>query len=403
MKKLIYFILIALISAFPVQGFAQFDFLSEDPNITEENIAVSDESENPDIPANMENTADDTDISTEPSDTVTVANQNISQTPDENKSEYNILNPKPRDFIDEIIENTETTDKARRKTRQMLEQKAEELSLRASQKRLIQEGDKKREQLKQKADSIKKVMQEEFKLDIASGDANETTQEEAVQEEIIIQNTPETPLEENEEKQAAPETDLQPAPFGLLWNASQEKIAELGFELVPAARDNYKNVFMVKNSQQNTNTFTLITAIFGLQNRLWCIYAQSDFIDDTPQANKILDLYHTYYQALEKKYGNAKEFIQLYSYSQEIVEGEGDNKNITIVNKENPIGNDNFLQELQEGKAAIYATFSDDIIGITLGISINDKGQSYLSIDYKNLAAMQKEDEDNLNNLMKDI
>ena len=413
MKKLFYFLLFSISMFFPLAGNAQFDFVgeAESPSTIAEAETVSLDSHvqnnTADIikaekkinePANIkekssgDNKTQQKEISNESDAVVTPT-----------KKEYNILNPKPRDFIDEYIENAETTAKARRDTLKMIEHRPEEISLRASQKKLIEEGNKKREIIKQKVDNTKKELQKDITAAFTKEEMVKEEEEEEKEKENVPSENIETEIQATNKEEVPEENSLVKAPFGLYWNASQEEIKNLGFELSPATRDEYQNVFAVKNSEQNNRNFPIITAIFGIQNHLWCIYAQSNYIDDTPSAEKALELYHIYFKALEQKYGNPQEHFTPFTYTKEIVQEENKEQIITMETKENPIGGDTFLQELQENKAALYSTFSDGKIGVTLGISTNDIGQSYIYIDYKNLPIMQQEEEIKLNNLISDI
>lgn len=216
-----------------------------------------------------------------------------------------------------------------------------------------------------------------------------------------------------QEKEEAEETEedrikklkakYQSAPFGLYWAASQENIKKFGFELLPAERKDYKNVFQVVNPQQRNNTFAYIIAIFGMQDKLWCVYAQGIPQEDDAKATKVLALYHRYFEALSAKYGNAEEHFEPYTYEERLIKGEGEKKKVITVTKQNPLGGDNFLQELQEGKAVLYATFQNDKIGVTLGVSVDGDGKSYISVDYKDFALMDSEQQTILNRTIEDL
>lgn len=216
-----------------------------------------------------------------------------------------------------------------------------------------------------------------------------------------------------QEKEEAEETEedrikklkakYQSAPFGLYWAASQENVKKFGFELLPAERKDYKNVFQVANPQQKNNTFAYIIAIFGMQDKLWCIYAQGIPQEDDAKATKVLALYHRYFEALSAKYGNAEEHFEPYTYEERLIKGEGEKKKVITVTKQNPLGGDNFLQELQEGKAVLYATFQNDKIGVTLGVSVDGDGKSYISVDYKDFALMDSEQQTILNRTIEDL
>ena len=277
------------------------------------------------------------------------------------------------DFLDEYIENIETGNKAKNSARDIIEQKPNILSLRDSQKRKIAQGDKKREKIAAHL-SEHKIPAEEMPLQ----DTEEKT--------INIENIANL---------------YQTAPFGLYWGASLGDLQKLKFTFKPATRENYQNVYVVENPKQSVQNFNMVTAIFGLQDKLWCIYAKGKATKDLPNAANILKTYRKYYNALEKKYGNAQEFFTPYSYTQELIEGDaGQEKTVT---KENPLGNNNFLQELKNNQATLYATFENGVIGVTLSVFVNADDESYITLDYKNLTLMQEHQENDFENLLNDL
>ncbi len=277
------------------------------------------------------------------------------------------------DYLDDYIDGVETEKKAQNTARALLNQKPQILNLRQNEIKTL-------EKLKERTAEIQKKSQPSVKIETLP-DKEETKEE-------ILQKLRDS---------------LQAAPMGLYWAATQEQIQELGFELKPAERKDYKNVFQVLNPQQNNNTFALTTAIFGLQNKLWCIYAQGALLNDDAQASQVLALYRRYYEALSKKYGNAQEHFEPYTYQEQLIEGEGSAKTVRTVTKQNPLGGTNFLKELQEGKAVLYATFKNDEIGVTLGISVDGDGKSSISIDYKNFALMDSEQQTVLSKTIEDL
>ena len=95
-------------------------------------------------------------------------------------------------------------------------------------------------------------------------------------------------------------------------------------------------------------------------------------------------------------------------YTEKVIEQDEEGSDKTkvaekTVTKTAPIGNDNFLAELQQGTAVLYATFENEMLGVTLGVSVDGEGKSYISIDYKNLKIMEEENQTKLNNLISDI
>ena len=191
------------------------------------------------------------------------------------------------DYLDDYIDGVETEKKAQNTARALLNQKPQILNLRQNEIKTL-------EKLKERTAEIQKKSQPSVKI--------ETLPDKEKTKEEILQKLRDS---------------LQAAPMGLYWAATQEQIQELGFELKPAERKDYKNVFQVLNPQQNNNTFALTTAIFGLQNKLWCIYAQGALLNDDAQASQVLALYRRYYEALSKKYGNAQEHFEPYTYQEQ--------------------------------------------------------------------------------------
>ena len=67
--------------------------------------------------------------------------------------------------------------------------------------------------------------------------------------------------------------------------------------------------------------------------------------------------------------------------------------------KEQAIGNPDFLKELQNGEAFLYATFENGIVGAALSVNVDGSGQSYITVEYKNLTIMQAREKTTLDAL----
>ena len=190
------------------------------------------------------------------------------------------------------------------------------------------------------------------------------------------------------------------APLGLYWAITPEKMQQIGFELEQIEREDYPNSYIVKNYEsRGTGGYENVIVSFGENNELWCINAQTSAQKDDPTAKETLKLYNKYFEALSEKYGNPNEHFMPNTYEEEIVEGEGENAVTRIIKQENPRGNQDFLKELQTGKAELYATFHNSNIGVTLSVYIDENGLGQLVLDYKNLPLMKKEKEAFINNL----
>ena len=202
------------------------------------------------------------------------------------------------------------------------------------------------------------------------------------------------------------------APFGLYWGLTKEQSEELGFEFKPATLENYQNVFALVNPKQQQKQFEPIFVIFGERDHLHTVYAEGVFAKDTPQAEKVLRMYDRYYAALKKKYGNEKEYFKPNKHEETVeapaaVKQTADTTKVELKSKtvtvEHPRGNDNFLKELQEEKASLYAVFGNKSIKVTLSVEVNEEGQSRIVLDYENLEMLQSDNKDTLNDLINDL
>lgn len=223
--------------------------------------------------------------------------------------------------------------------------------------------------------------------------------------EISLQKTEQQRLQPtaDADETAAVDTEVTfaQAPFNLLWGASLEYMQHhLGWQVQKAEREGYDNVYQMQHHDYPQNNFTNVAAAFGKNNKLWCIFAQGQPLDDDATASVILQLFDKYYEALEKKYGNAEVHFEPYTYQvEQPLEQNGrpvlqNGRPVAqVVQMQNPLGGETFLQELQEGKANLYATFYNDEIGVTLGIFVDENAKSHLLLDYKNLPLLEKEEE----------
>ena len=281
-----------------------------------------------------------------------------------NKAVSSSEKPKEADFFSGFIEDVEAEKAAKAEAKQMLNQKPELLKLRPSQLKEMERNKIEREKLRQKF-----LDMEQAKM------------------------KPEEKMQNILEK-------YDTAPLGLNWAIPVEKMQEAGYETEAIEREGYPNSYLIKNTaEKNIKGYENVIVTFGENNALWCINAQTTAQEDDETAKETLKLYQKYYDALSEKYGNAKEHFSPYTYETEVTEKDGDEDVVRKIKKENPRGNPKFLQELQTGKAELFATFHNSSIGVTLSVYIDEKGLGQLVLDYKNLPLMQKEKEAFLNNL----
>ena len=69
------------------------------------------------------------------------------------------------------------------------------------------------------------------------------------------------------------------------------------------------------------------------------------------------------------------------------------------VQQEQAIGNPNFLQELQNGQAFLYATFDNSKVGAALSVNVDGDGKSYITVEYKNLTIMRAREQSTMDAL----
>lgn len=190
------------------------------------------------------------------------------------------------------------------------------------------------------------------------------------------------------------------APFGLIWGATTKKIENLGVNLTPTGEKDYMNNYSATNLPNSLHDFRNVILTFGINNSLWRIIAYGNFIQDDPEASGVMAMYRQYYKLLSQKYGNAQEFYTPNVINVDVTTTDSKGKPQTVTEqKEQAIGNPNFLSELQNGTAELYATFENGMIGAALSVNVDGSGQSYITVDYKNLNLMKERDNEALNAL----
>ena len=204
----------------------------------------------------------------------------------------------------------------------------------------------------------------------------------------------------NREALTDTQSEYGSAPFGLIWGSSTKEIENLGVTLTRAGEKDYMNNYSAQNLPNGLHDFRNVVLTFGVNNSLWRIIAYGNFIQDDPEASGVMTMYRQYYKLLSQKYGNAQEFYtpNVINVDKTITDSRGKTQTVTE-QKEQAIGNPNFLSELQNGTAELYATFENGTIGAALGVNVDGNGQSYITIDYKNLKLMKERDNETLNAL----
>ena len=179
-----------------------------------------------------------------------------------------------------------------------------------------------------------------------------------------------------------------------------KEIENLGVTLTPAGEKDYMNNYIAGHLPNSLHDFRDVMLTFGIDNRLWRIIAYGKFIKDDAAASGVLKMYRGYFKLLSQKYGHAQEFYtpNVVNVDKTVTDARGKPQTVTEEKKQ-PISNPDFLKELQNGDAELYATFENGIVGAALGVNVDGNGQSYITIDYKNLKLMKEREAETLNAL----
>lgn len=190
------------------------------------------------------------------------------------------------------------------------------------------------------------------------------------------------------------------APFGLSWGATYNQTKALGVDLTKVERKDSVNNFIVTKLPKPISDFRQIIVSFGENNSLWRLSAYGKLISDDPATSKALHLYKKYYDLLQRKYGNAQEFFtpKIVTIEKTVKDEYGRDK-IEIEKVAQPIGNPDFLAQLQSGEAVLYATFEDKDVGAALAVNVDGDGKSYIIIDYTNLQIFREREKEVLDAL----
>lgn len=188
----------------------------------------------------------------------------------------------------------------------------------------------------------------------------------------------------------------QSAPFGLVWGSSIVETQNQGVILSPIEEKDYANSFRAQKLPKAVKDFTAIDVTFGDENELWRIIAYGKLLDDDAKASKALQMYNTYSGLLAQKYGNKQEFF--IPAQIDVTQKDAYGKDITV-QQTAPLGNPNFLSQLQSGAATLYSTYHNQEVGATLAVNVDGDGKSYIVVDYKNLQILQAREKQTLDAL----
>lgn len=225
----------------------------------------------------------------------------------------------------------------------------------------------------------------------SSADAADAARTEARK---LLQTSPRTlrrqnfpKLRQHNRQTAVLSQDAQSGPFGLIWGASIAETRNQGINLRPVGEKDYVNNFSATRLPKSVSGFSRIDVTFGEDNRLWRIIAYGRLLDDNARASLAMQEYQKYNRLLTQKYGHAEEFYTPAQIDKVQKDARGRE---TTVQEAAPIGNPDFLSQLQSGAADLYSTYYNDEVGAALAVNVDGDGKSYIVIDYKNLNIMHQ-------------
>lgn len=186
------------------------------------------------------------------------------------------------------------------------------------------------------------------------------------------------------------------APFGLRWGVGISDTRDQGVELTVAEMEDYVNCFLATKLPKPINLFNRIYICYGEEDKLYRILAYSKLIDDDASASKVLHEYDTYSALLEQKYGNKEQDFTPATINKTIKNEQGKEESVS---EEAPIGNPDFLSQLESGEAVLFSTYYNDNVAAALSIGVDGDKKSYIVIDYKNLQILKKQEAETLDAL----
>jgi len=184
-------------------------------------------------------------------------------------------------------------------------------------------------------------------------------------------------------------SDKTAAPFGLVWGATINDTRNQGVLLQAVGEKDYVNNFSASHLTKPVKDFARIDVTFGEEDKLWRIIAYGHLLDDDAKATKVLRLYKIYNDLLTKKYGHAQEFFTPALIN---VEKKDEKGRPVLEQQQAPIGNADFLKQLQSGDAVLYSTYYNDEVGAALAVNVDGDGKSYIVLDYKNLKILRQQE-----------
>ncbi|MFV0626806.1 MAG: hypothetical protein ACK5N8_05615 [Alphaproteobacteria bacterium] len=182
------------------------------------------------------------------------------------------------------------------------------------------------------------------------------------------------------------------APFGLNWGTSQQYVRNNNGVLLTdiGGKDNVRS-YSASMLPKSIPDFDMYILNFGFENKLWNIIAHGRSIDDDKQGTKILEEYNKYVRLLGQKYNTKKEyFTPKTSIVEETKRLPNGRDEITKKEVKSKIGDETFVEDIKNGDASLYSTFTDGNVGVVLTINVDKGGKTYLTLDYKRIKLIKE-------------
>ena len=191
-------------------------------------------------------------------------------------------------------------------------------------------------------------------------------------------------------------TSFKEAPFGLRWGSRISDTRNQGVELSVADMEDYVNCFLSDQLPKAVAFFNRVYLCYGQDDELYRILAYSKLIADDASASEIMHEYDTYSSLLNQKYGHKEQFFTPATVNKTIKNAQGRDE---VIQEQAPIGNPQFLSQLESGAAVLYSTYYNDEVAATLSIGVDGDKKSYIVIDYKNLPILKQQEAETLDAL----
>ena len=178
-------------------------------------------------------------------------------------------------------------------------------------------------------------------------------------------------------------------PFGLSWGGNYNQIKAMGVELERVNIKDYANSFIATHLPKPLPDIREVVISFGEDNLMWRVLAYGKLLDDDADADN-----EDVKPLFDKEF-----FTPKITIIEKTVKDQFGRDQIEKIRREEPMGGSNFLNELKNGEATLYATFEDSNVGAALAVNVDGNGKSYIIIDFTNLQIFKEREAQTLDAL----